>query len=185
MLQEILALKYWKMNKIEESKKTLSEALNESHLPSRQRKLWIELWALKQPAAIRSALFRFFTTQGNTHTAWDKTFQSLLTKFPQNPTLQYLQGRYYWNNHKFSQSNHVLQQIIKHPYPPIESERIYLLAVSAWHLGHFQRAKHFFQILHHSAPTSGQKVRAKDWTEYMDWLIMQKHASVAKPHKTH
>jgi predicted Zn-dependent protease len=136
---------------------------------------WIKIWTLEQfPHNLR--LPRYL--RGDLAPAsMVVELLRLSAKVPDDKTLPYLIGRLLMQAHDPQSALAYLQLAQHHPFLPIESERLRLIAEAYKDLQHYRDAEHFYARYAALVPRSGEQARAQDFVTRMRWLSHPKEST--------
>ena len=159
----------WNNEQIQQAKATYMDiAAMQTSLAS-ERLQWVRLFALKLPKA--EQLFMRDYLQGETVPAvallhFSKSFES---QKENACTYGYLSARILVQLQSFTDAILYLLGCQEHPHPPIEIERLRLLAQSYFELKDYDQAKPYYKRYMELVPLSGEKEITLDWLERIDW----------------
>lgn len=133
-----------------------------------ERLQWVRLWALQQPQDLRELMRRFLRRDlGRLAAAIE--LEHLAKDRPAEPTLLYLLGRQFHQEKMWPRALLALQAAAGHPFAPLEAERMRLIAELHFEQKQWAQARAAYETYAAMAPVSGERARARDWIERIDW----------------
>lgn len=168
-LQEARSETFWDQGRPEEAQQA-AQAISELQISLASERLqWVRLWAMSaRPPALSDTLLHFL---GNklSPVAGVLILAKEAPKNPQDRTFPYLIARQLHRAEAYDLAIDYLSAGATHPFAPIETERLRLIADSHWRLGHVEAATKAYQAYAAHALTSGEKLQAQDWLERLAW----------------
>ncbi|MEZ4272260.1 MAG: hypothetical protein R3C68_12785 [Myxococcota bacterium] len=162
----------WDRGDISGAKQNFEQALALQANLGSERLQWVRLWALEQKEPLRETLRSYLGRhQPNIISVLDLVTARLHE--PQDKTLPYLIARALLRDRAYARAITYLHDAAGHVFLPIEAERVRLLAechglLSQWPASR-QNYLHYAEI----APTSGERARALDAVERIDFNVTQ------------
>ena len=161
----------WRDGRIDQARERFEAARDSDPSSDNERLQWVRAWALGRPEAQREHLRRFL--DGDSNPARDAlAFQRWIREDASDRTLPYLLGRLLMRVDDPQDAVTVLESG-PHPFPPIESERLRLIAEATARLTPASAIR-AYELWRDAALTSGERARAEDWIARLRWQESRK-----------
>lgn len=173
-LMEMQGQLAWQRGDLESARKAFETVLELDASSESQRLQWVRVWALGRPPEQRDRLRTYL--DGDAAAVRDAlTFERWMRGDSPDQTLPYLFGRLLARENVPDLAASTLEATGPHPFAPIESERLRLIADSHTKLGLYDVAIADYKRYAEAAQTSGERSRAEDAIARLEWLKVMKH----------
>ncbi len=163
----------WQRGDLASARKAFETVLELDGSSDSQRLQWVRIWALSR-ASEQSERLRTYL-DGDIAAVRDAlTFERWMRAEAGEPTVAYLFGRLLVRENVHDLAVTTLDNGGAHPFLPIESERLRLIAESHAKLGEIETALADYKRYLESAQTSGERARAEDAISRLEWQKLMK-----------
>ncbi len=163
----------WQRGDVESARKAFETVLELDAASESQRLQWVRIWALGRPAEQAERLRVYL--DGDVAPVRDAlAFERWVRSDSSDATLPYLFGRLLARENAPDLAVATLDAIGPHPFMPIETERLRLIAESHAKLGQIDTAIADYRHQAEIAQTSGERARAEDAIARLEWRKVMK-----------
>jgi tetratricopeptide (TPR) repeat protein len=173
ILDEMQGPLAWQRGDVASARKAFETVLELDGASDSQRLQWVRIWALGRPQEQSERLRTYL--DGDIVPVRDAlTFERWMRTDTGDPTMAYLFGRLMARESVYDIAAAALEPVVAHPFLPIESERLRLIAESHARLGQHEAAIADYKRYMESAQTSGERARAEDALGRLEWQRLMK-----------
>ncbi|MEM6531902.1 MAG: hypothetical protein AAF654_04730 [Myxococcota bacterium] len=167
-LRERLGQLRWENNDLAGAQERFEAALENPSTLDSERLQWVRLWALDLPPESRDFMREFLSGNIDRPVAIDR-LSALAEAAPGDPTFPYLLARQLLQKGDDRAALNLLADI-QHPFLPIESERIRLIADALERQGENLGAASAYDAVARIMPRSGAAARLRARADWLRWL---------------
>ncbi|MEO1173518.1 MAG: tetratricopeptide repeat protein, partial [Myxococcota bacterium] len=173
-LMEKLGRLQWDSGDLAQARQHFQAALDNPSTLDSERLQWVRLWALDLPADSRTFMRRFLSGKVDRPVAIEK-LRELTGDNPDDPTYRYLLARQLLQRGDHEEAISFLAAL-SHPFLPIESERLRLIAAALEEEDEWRGAADAYEAVAKIMPRSGMASRLRARADWLRWLALRSAA---------